>query len=276
MFKGHCEHEDDPPLKEPALKHLHDDKTTNFLSTSAGSFKYPSPSSTKTTTFAKILYGLVANSSEHAIYHKICRFSREGNAVYVLDKAKFEEEILPKYFRHGRMRSFTRQLNAYKFTIEGSRIHDEGTCEEKKILKFKHPEFHRDHPEAIDLIERRKLPTLDTGLKTPRPGPSKREQQPAAETKCKRQRRESLHISVISESPAAHKSSDLLGCLSVKVKVSESDETMMPASSSTLSCRSVSKVHDSEDELMEMASIVAHSISSEYLQFFDEALSKML
>lgn len=48
-------------------------------------------------------------------YQKIIYWASNGMEFIIKDIVKFEEIVLPHYFRHNKMNSFVRQLNMYGF-----------------------------------------------------------------------------------------------------------------------------------------------------------------
>lgn len=48
-------------------------------------------------------------------YQKIIYWASNGLEFIIKDVVKFEEIVLPHYFRHNKMNSFVRQLNMYGF-----------------------------------------------------------------------------------------------------------------------------------------------------------------
>lgn len=68
-----------------------------------------------------------------------------GKAFEVHDHHGFEQDVIPKYFRHSRLASFRRQLSMYGFRRAAV---DNG------YGGFAHEHFHRDHPERCATIKR--------------------------------------------------------------------------------------------------------------------------
>lgn len=48
-------------------------------------------------------------------YGDVVRWNSDGTNFIITDIDRFEQEILPKYFRHKKFSSFVRQLNMYDF-----------------------------------------------------------------------------------------------------------------------------------------------------------------
>ncbi|CAN0037980.1 unnamed protein product, partial [Phaeothamnion confervicola] len=44
-----------------------------------------------------------------------CGWSPNGESIIIKDAHNFAQRVLPKYFKHGNVQSFTRQLNMYDF-----------------------------------------------------------------------------------------------------------------------------------------------------------------
>jgi hypothetical protein len=70
-----------------------------------------SSSSTKEPNFPAKLHAILRNPK----YQDIVSWLPHGRSFRILRLQEFEERILPKYFRHGRYPSFTRQLNGWGF-----------------------------------------------------------------------------------------------------------------------------------------------------------------
>jgi hypothetical protein len=88
----------------------------------------------------------------------IIRWEIDGRSFRIVNHARFETEVLPKYFRHGRVSSIQRQLNLYGF-----RCTHRG--EEKGV--FCHPEFVRGEYVAARQIRRKVPPAVKQSRKPP-------------------------------------------------------------------------------------------------------------
>jgi len=228
--------------------------------------------------FVYRLYDLVTNASGHPTHREWLRFSEDGTNFSVLDKSSFEEEILPMYFRHNKMRSFTRQLNIYGFVTFSS-------SNAAGALSFSHPLFVRGARAALDGIKRRTLPMHPSERK--RPGPKRKRKvlssddddepgkpvgaeldfsEKKATTKSAKKERGG---SPISSSQAASSSRQAVSSTASSSSGFKpiSEDPPLPVTSSDSSSRDVLK----EDALMEMAGIVgSHEIASEYNKLFKE------
>ena len=72
--------------------------------------------------FPQKLHRLIREAMAEGNSH-ICRFTDDGTQFQVCDTEAFQTEILPRYFRHGRIDSFKRLLHMYGFR------RTQGTCE---------------------------------------------------------------------------------------------------------------------------------------------------
>lgn len=78
-------------------------------------------------------------------YTKIIYWSSNGLEFTIKDISKFEEIVLPKYFRHNKMNSFVRQLNMYGF---------HKTKHNNFKSTFKHPMFQKGQEYFIHINQR--------------------------------------------------------------------------------------------------------------------------
>jgi len=96
-----------------------------------------------TTPFVRKTWDMLADKSLESI---VC-WTRNGNCFGILDTTAFSADVLPKFFKHGNLGSFIRQLNTYGFKKVTSRDSQE--------YEFSHKLFHRDHEELLPHIVRR-------------------------------------------------------------------------------------------------------------------------
>jgi len=119
----------------------------------------------QTCQFVYRLYDLLTNASEHPTDRETVRFSEDGTYFTVFNRIAFQKDILLKYYRTNKMRSFTRQLNVYGFRSSTSG----GTA---RYVHFSHPLFARGVDQAaLDRITRRRHPLEPSERQ--RPGPKR-------------------------------------------------------------------------------------------------------
>ena len=87
------------------------------------------------------LYEMVENESD-----EIISWVSNGNAFKVLNPKKLEEEVLPKFFRHGCFQSFVRQLNFYSFRK---------TIKDRSVWIYAHDCFVAGRPELLEQVKRK-------------------------------------------------------------------------------------------------------------------------
>jgi hypothetical protein len=68
-------------------------------------------------------------------FAKIAYWAPSGAEFIIKDVNKFQQVVLPRYFRHNKMNSFIRQLNMYGF-------HKSRTDHSKSV--FSHPAFLKE------------------------------------------------------------------------------------------------------------------------------------
>ena len=61
------------------------------------------------------LYDLLSDATKEG-FESVVSWLPEGDAFRVNEKQPFESQILPKYFKQTKFKSFQRQLNLYSFT----------------------------------------------------------------------------------------------------------------------------------------------------------------
>ena len=73
-------------------------------------------------------------------------WSPTGKEFIIKDIDKFEQIVLPRYFRHSKINSFVRQLNMYGF-------HKSRKDTAKSV--FSHPNFQKDRQDLLLQIHRK-------------------------------------------------------------------------------------------------------------------------
>jgi hypothetical protein len=87
----------------------------------------------------------------------VASWSNDGLTFVVKESKKFQDDCIPKYFKHNNFSSFVRQLNFYGFHKVKSdplRIEKAETSEESKYWKFHHEKFQRGRPDLLSEIRR--------------------------------------------------------------------------------------------------------------------------
>ena len=117
------------------------------------------------------LYDMVTQAATD----EVVQWAVGGSALMVTDVQTFTAKLLPVYFKHSSMRSFTRQLNNYGFSRE-SELGSEATT---NSVVFAHPSFREGQRHRLAEIKRGAPPTR---ARAARPPPSKRRRAPPRRT----------------------------------------------------------------------------------------------
>ena len=76
-----------------------------------------------------------------------------------MDHERFAREVIAKWFKHNKWTSFVRQLNMYGFhKVQHLQQGVLKSDSEIETHQFEHPNFRRDHPDMLCLIQRKKQP----------------------------------------------------------------------------------------------------------------------
>ncbi|KAJ7632400.1 transcription factor Hsf1 [Roridomyces roridus] len=90
----------------------------------------------------------------------LIEWSATGDTFFVYDQERFSEQVLPHWFKHKNFASFVRQLNMYGFHkiphLQQGVLKSEAGSEH---WNFVHPNFRRDQPDLLCLIQRKKSTT---------------------------------------------------------------------------------------------------------------------
>ena len=81
------------------------------------------------------------------------QWSANGKSFIVLNQEGFSKNVLPKYFKHNQLSSFTRQLNLYGFRKILPLSH--GSVQLEEQLEFRRPFFVRGKVNMLPLIKRK-------------------------------------------------------------------------------------------------------------------------
>ena len=93
--------------------------------------------------FPKTLFRMLHDMDDHK--NEIIAFTPSGSAFHIFHPEAFAKDVLPRYFHHGKLSSFKRQLNLYGFRLL-SHGPDAGA--------YYHETFHRDRREVSEKIVR--------------------------------------------------------------------------------------------------------------------------
>ncbi|WFD31066.1 Heat shock transcription factor [Malassezia sp. CBS 17886] len=90
---------------------------------------------------------------------ELIRWSPSGETFLVPHHVRFGDEVLPRFFKHNNFSSFVRQLNMYGFhkvphLQQGALKHDQPT--QNELWEFSNPCFHRDQPELLSKVQRKR------------------------------------------------------------------------------------------------------------------------
>lgn len=98
------------------------------------------------TPFISNLWDMVEDPDSN----ELISWDKDGEHFLIHDRERFEQEILPKYFKHNRFSSFVRQLNIYNFVK--SQHHDKDLPSNQVWSRMF---FKRGFPELLDNIKRK-------------------------------------------------------------------------------------------------------------------------
>ena len=99
-------------------------------------------------TFISKLWDLV-DSGKHA---DLIGWSAGGRSVVIHNTHRFAKDLLPLYFKHNHMDSFTRQLNTYGFR---NGVEDAGVKRKYGETVFRHPHFLMGQADLLTSIKRK-------------------------------------------------------------------------------------------------------------------------
>jgi len=99
----------------------------------------------------------------------VCSWSEDGETFIVKHPKKFEQEIIPQFFKHSKFSSFVRQLNFYAFrkikTNDSIRIDAALEAATANYWRFYHPKFQKGKPEWLQEIKRSSSTPRGSGAK---------------------------------------------------------------------------------------------------------------
>ncbi|KAL9187739.1 hypothetical protein ACHAXT_006117 [Thalassiosira profunda] len=118
--------------------------------------------------FPRKLYAMLehAAATEHAA---AASWVDDGRAFAIHDREAFLADLVPRFFKQTKYRSFTRQLNLWGFQRSSTRT----------VGKWEHPHFVRGDLEGLSAIERIEVKSAVGGPKTSKKRSERRKEAPA-------------------------------------------------------------------------------------------------
>lgn len=98
-------------------------------------------------SFLNKLYSILSNKD----ITSVIAWSEEGDMFQIINSNRFQNEIIPRYFKHKNLKSFIRQLNLHGF----KKLRTKSKYRDINQDFYKHSFFRRDHPDLIAYIKRK-------------------------------------------------------------------------------------------------------------------------
>lgn len=98
-------------------------------------------------SFLAKLFAILSNSQ----VSNIVRWCEDGERFQIIQGERFQNEVIPMYFKHRNLKSFIRQLNLHGFKKLRSKTKQCGLVQEV----YRHHFFRRDQPELVAFIKRK-------------------------------------------------------------------------------------------------------------------------
>jgi len=108
-------------------------------------------------SFLGKLYSILNNKE---VANIIC-WTDDGEKFQILNSDLFQNEVIPKYFKHRNLKSFVRQLNLHGF----KKLRAKTKARETAHDLYKHNFFRRDQPDLIGFIKRKIAKPVETDEK---------------------------------------------------------------------------------------------------------------
>ena len=106
--------------------------------------------------FLTKLYSMVSDTESGG---DIVRWSDDGASVLIIDPSRLAREVLPRFFKHASLGSFTQQLHNYNFV----RATPADPLQDARMV-FSHPHFRANDPSGLYRIRRGNFGTPPTPL----------------------------------------------------------------------------------------------------------------
>lgn len=132
-------------------------KCRSFLSTNAVECQSQDLTDNKSSFLSK-LFSILSNAE---IAH-IVSWNRDGDLFQIYDSDRFQNEVIPMYFKHRNLKSFIRQLNLHGFKKLRNKAKQ---AREPLVDLYKHNFFRRDQPDLMAFIKRKITKPAETDEK---------------------------------------------------------------------------------------------------------------
>ena len=99
-------------------------------------------------SFLSKLFSILSNAE---IGH-IVSWNKEGDLFEIYDPERFQNQVIPMYFKHKNLKSFIRQLNLHGFKKLRNKVKQ---GREPLVDLYKHNFFRRDQPDLVAFIKRK-------------------------------------------------------------------------------------------------------------------------
>nr|CAG8474975.1 8065_t:CDS:10 [Entrophospora candida] len=101
-----------------------------------------------------LLISFIRKMVEDPSIQHLISWAPSGDVFSVSNPTEFSKLVLPQYFKHNNWQSFVRQLNMYGFHKVNDMFHANPSSE-SQAWEFKHQDFRRGQPAALQLIKRK-------------------------------------------------------------------------------------------------------------------------
>lgn len=136
----------------------HSTTSTKKKSQASASLQTQEQESPQKTSFLSKLFLILENQD----VNQIISWSPEGDKFQIINSLKFQNDVIPMYFKHKNLKSFIRQLNLHGF----KKLRTKSKSREANHDFYKHNFFRRDQPDLINLIRRKVAKPVENDEKT--------------------------------------------------------------------------------------------------------------
>ncbi|KFO29891.1 Heat shock factor protein 3 [Fukomys damarensis] len=91
---------------------------------------------------------------DDTVLDDVIRWSENGESFCIVNEPMFAKKVLPKFFKHSNIASFTRQLNIYGFR-KVIKLKKAKTGSKAKSMEFQHPHFKKGGESFLENIKRK-------------------------------------------------------------------------------------------------------------------------